>query len=292
MQSLLHKYAFQSEACDKYFKENEKGYMMNLEIFCSEYWGKKGDVGISDEVDLHSLIKNYQANKISGHDEQKLLELVICKNGRVRGVWKDVKKSVFRHIHSFYGSNKDMEVYSTTQMMNCCSFILKQSVENCLKRFEPEQSNSRDNQNIFTLLSAFIARSIYYQKIIKEIGFQYLSHEKGSNQSELIRKGEEGEEIESEFGSDMLTPEQEVIIKDFFDKIITALKTDKNYPKLDDFITECIIAGQHPKSYNARQQKKRFVDFLKKKWELDDTVAEWIIERVEFILSERKMPIF
>lgn len=267
---------------------------MNLENFCSEYWGKKGDIGISDEVDLHSLIKNYQANKISGHDEQKLLELVICKNGRVKGVWKAVKKSVYHHIHSFYGSNKDMAGYSTAQMMDCCSFILKQSVENCLKRFKPEQSDIRDNQNVFTLLSAFITRSIYITKIINEIGVRSLINEingKEILQSELGRKGEEGEEIESEFGGNTLTPEQELIIKDFFDKIINALKINKNYPKIDDFVTECII-GQHPKSYNARQQKKRFVNFLKKNWELDDTVAEWIIERVEFILSERKMPIF
>ncbi|NJL59740.1 MAG: hypothetical protein HC887_08960 [Desulfobacteraceae bacterium] len=140
-----------------------------------------------------------------------------------------------------------------------------------------ERSSVRDNQNIFALLSGFIAKSVYFKKVIKEIGLENLN-----NQIELSvidRIGSDDESPEFCIVSNEASPEREAILNDLLQKIMADFEASPKHVKFSDFVNES-ISGQSLLSDKARQQKKRLRDFLKKEWELDDNFTDDIIEKL------------
>jgi hypothetical protein len=272
----------------------ESESLMNLDKICSEYWKKKDGSDPDDSVDFHSLIQRYQTDNLLPVDAQNLLHRVICKNGKIRKVWADAKRFIYNHIFLFYkNADKEIAESSRRQLTECCGAVLNQGVERCLKAFDIKRVETCDNQNILTLLSGFIAQSIYYHQVIRDIGLGYFRHEMEICLSELIPEGREDEDIEAEtFVSDSLSSEQKIILEDFFEKIIQYIKANATLINVGAFVSEC-ITGQSHKSDKARQQKTRLKKHLKSRYtELDDATADYIIEKIEILLFEKKLQIF
>jgi hypothetical protein len=270
---------------------------MNLDNFCSEYWGKDRNDQKSDThnaADLHLLIQCYQADTLLPADAQNLFKEVICKNGKIRKIWADAKRFIYHHIFLFYkNADKEIAQSSRRQLTECCGAVLNQGVEKCLRVFDTKRAETSDNKNIFTLLSGFIAQSIHYPQVIRGIGLDYCRHEMETCLSERMTDGKEDEDIESDtFVCDNLSPEQTTILEDFFGKVIHYLKTNANFMNVSAFVSEC-ITGQSHKSDKARQQKTRLRKHLKSRYtELDDVTADYVIEKIEILLFENKTPIF
>ncbi len=258
---------------------------MNLDTFCSEYRIKKSSSppeNDTHDADIHLLIEKYQADTLRYDEKQKFLKRVICQNSKIRKVWTEVKKFIIYRMNSFYFGNKEMAERSAKQMMECCSVILQQSAENCLKKFDIRRSSVRDNQNIFALLSGFIAQSVHYRKVLKEIGLENLN-----NQIEIASIDRSGSEYDDApeicIVSNEDSPEQKAILNDLVEKIMASFNASPKSVKFSDFVNES-ISRQSFLSDKARQQKKRLRDFLKKQWDLDDYFTDDIIEKIiEFI---------
>jgi len=266
---------------------------MNLDKVCSEYWGKdRSDQEIAAGLD--SLIKCYQADALSQGDAQNLLKRITCKNGKIRKIWADAKRFIYHHIFLFYQqADKEIAQSSRRQLTECCGAVLNQGVERCLRAFDIKRAETGDNNRILTLLSGFIAQSVHYKQVIRDIGLDYCRHEMEICLSERISDGNEDEDIEAEtFVCDSLSPEQTTILEDFFEKVIQYLKENAALINVGAFVSEC-ITGQSHKSDKARQQKTRFKKHLKSHYaELDDPTAEYVIEKIEILLFEKKISFF
>lgn len=261
---------------------------MNLDTFCSEYRIKKSSPPENDthDPDIHLLIENYQADTLRYDEKQKFLKRVICQNSKIRKVWTEVKKFIIYRMNSFYFGNKEMAESSAKQMMECCSVILQQSAENCLKKFDIRRSSVRDNQNIFALLSGFISQSVHYRKVVKDIGLENLNNQ--IEISVIDRIGSEDDETpEICIVSNEASPEREAILNDLLKKIMADFESSPRRVRFSDFVNES-ISRQDILSDKARQQKKRLRDFLKKQWDLDDNFTDDIIEKIIAFLTYRK----
>ena len=72
---------------------------MNLEKFCHDSWiirkGKLRESRHCDQIDVCSLIKQYQAGTISDNDSENLLKCALCGVGNVQQVWRRLKTFLF-----------------------------------------------------------------------------------------------------------------------------------------------------------------------------------------------------
>lgn len=250
---------------------------MNLDDYCAKYW--KTDHRDENADNLFVRIKSYQAKTLSDVEVQELVRYILCSNGKIRRIWNVVKKIILKETVSFYRQQKDRAIVFQ-QLNACCSEVIKMKVEKCLSKCDLNRLENQTNTDTLRLISGFISDSVHKQNVLKELGIDYISR-----QTTVDRM------IDSdEFQRSEPNPELLVMLEHTFEKIILKEKgfqIAQAHLTLTDFINES--RTRQTKSARARQQKKRLKNFFKDKWELDDLLAAYLTEKIEYLLGENKI---
>ncbi len=239
---------------------------MRLEKFCKDSWIiKKGRLRQSrhcEEIDLYSLIKQFQDKTISEQDKEKLLRCAMCGIGKVQKVWKELRKSL---VSSFMICSDKKNDFLDGYFSEIAVEVLK-----CIEKFDLKKVEHPDNFNVMSLLSRYTDKSLHSGNILKK---------KIVKQGEEIDPDNEKEDIHWK-GDSYITS------KIYLERILKDVREDENGPLIDDFINEA-KTGQSKKSNNARQQKIRLRRYIQNRWELSDDEAERVVNAIQHALENR-----
>ncbi len=257
--------------------------MKSLSGFCAAFWAKgRQDINdYCDAIDLYTLIAGYQSQGLLPTDETRLLRCVICKNSKVRKVWRSVRIRIVRELSQYYQS-RELRDRRLAQWMECCSVVMEAQVRRCLAEFDLCRARSRANKDLLNLISAYVAGSVHHRQTVRDLGLEALRPHLG--QSEL-------EAVEYRLPDDSPSAEQALILEDGFERVVLrekGLQQAIARHNLLDYIQET-ATGQNPKSNRARQQKARLKKFFLSRWKLEEPLLSYVLEKLEWWIEQGRI---
>ncbi len=267
----------------------KRTFFMSLNKFCADYW-KQDKFHTKNqpcnEIDLFSLLKSHQSGELSQEASETLMRYVLCKNGKVRRLWREICRYINNQFVFSYYQDPEAVQERIKQTKDYCVCIFKYEVEKCLKGFDLTRPDPLTNENVMKLLSGYISQSLHFRDLIQILTGDII---KDDNQE---RVGVDPDHIpDSHQSADDAFVRQETLGRAKQDYKLLIEKARQKRRKIDAFIKES-RAGLKRKSNLARQQKRRLKKFIESnppdnpETEIKNISPDYIVDAIESWLEK------